>query len=72
MPKIQFAKGYKEVREKVEKNVRYNRECNNCASFYKDDGDEEELCNDPRVLSYDICTEGNRIWCQYWRSMSEV
>ena len=70
--KIQFAKGYKEVRNKVEKNMRFNRECNNCGSFYQSDEDTEELCQDNRVLSYDICTEGNRVWCQYWVSMKEV
>ena len=39
-----FSRGYKETRERVDKNYKYNRSCTNCAFYYQASGDREECC----------------------------
>jgi hypothetical protein len=68
--KSKFEKrGYKVIRDKIEKNAKYNRSCLNCNCYSKEEGDFEEVCQNTEVLSFDICVEGERTWCCYWRSV---
>lgn len=67
MSKLCFSRGYKEIKEKVEKTAKYTRSCENCTFYYKTDEDDEELCQNPNVLAYDICVEENRTYCSFWK-----
>ena len=69
---LKFSRGYKEVKEKVNKNAKYNRSCDNCNFYYMSKDDEEELCQNPNVLPYDICVEDNgRTHCSFWQYTKE-
>lgn len=68
---IDFTRGYDNVKEKVKKSYRYTRSCDNCSFFYKTHGDEEELCQNPDVLPYDICIEENRTFCSFWKYVTD-
>lgn len=65
-----FTHGYNECRERVSKTVKYSRSCFNCASYYKDFGDDEEVCQNPEVTKFDIVVDGNNIYCTYWKPSS--
>lgn len=71
MSKLNFTRGYDEVKAKTVKSFRYTRSCENCSFFYKTDQDEEELCQNPNVLPYDICIEDNRTYCSFWRYVTD-
>lgn len=68
---IKFSRGYNDVKDKVIKAFRYTRSCENCAFYYMTKDDEEELCQNPNVLPYDICVEETRTYCSFWRYVSE-
>ena len=68
---IKFSRGYSDVKDKVVKSFRYTRSCENCKYYFMSEGDEEELCQNPNVLPYDICVEENRTYCSFWRYVSE-
>lgn len=67
---MKLTKGYKNVREKVINTSRYTKECGNCRFFYQTEEDEEELCQNSNVLKYDICVEGERVYCSFWRGIT--
>lgn len=67
---MKFNRGYKEVREKVAKSLKYSRSCFNCEYFYKTMSDKEEMCQNSNVTQFDIVTASNNIYCCYWK-MSE-
>jgi hypothetical protein len=60
-------KGFEAVREKIKDNTKYTRNCLNCRFYYKDVGDDEELCQNDDVLSYDIVVEEGRVYCYHWK-----
>lgn len=61
-----FSRGFGEVRKRVSKRSVYTMSCYNCDYFYRDEGDTEELCQNPDVTRYDmVVTEGN-IYCSKW------
>ena len=62
-----LSRGFDEVREKVESKSRFLRSCDNCLSFYAEKNDTEEVCQNPSVLAYDICVDGNRVYCAFWK-----
>lgn len=62
-----FTRGYKDCREKVNSGSKFVRSCFNCAHFYQDHGDTEEVCQNPEVIEYDMIVEGNTIYCLKWK-----
>ena len=60
-------RGYKSVRERVEKYPRIFRSCTNCDYYYQAVGDKEEVCQNNVVLEYDMVVEDNRIYCLHWK-----
>ena len=65
-----FNRGYKEVRERTEKNAKYMRSCFNCDYYYQVRSDEGEICQNGNVLEYDMIIEGNNICCTQWKMSS--
>lgn len=61
-----MSRGYSNIRDRINKNPFYNRSCFNCIYYYKKRGDDEELCHNNNVLEYDVCVDGNRIYCGFW------
>lgn len=68
---INFTKGYDDIKSKTKRAFRFMRMCDNCKYYYKDEGDEEELCQNPNVLKYDIVIDDNRTYCSYWKYCSD-
>lgn len=64
---MQFSRGYDKCRVKVEKSAKYTRSCFNCAYYYQEHGDKEEMCQNPSVLEYDMVVEENQIYCVHWK-----
>lgn len=64
-----FKRGYEEVRDTINKNSRYTRTCENCKYFYQAEIDHEELCQNDKVLSFDVIVDENRVYCHHWKSM---
>ena len=62
-----FSRGYKEVREKVAKGSKYIMSCFNCAYYYQDYSDKEEMCQNPNVLKYDMVYTATSIYCTQWK-----
>lgn len=61
-----FNRGYKEVRDKVSKGIKYTRSCFNCDYYYKTMSDKGEMCQNPNVTEFDMVTDKNNIYCCYW------
>ena len=61
-----FERGYHEVRDKIGKGGKYTMSCFNCEHFFRDIGDDEEVCQNPRVLKYDMVVTQNNIYCNLW------
>lgn len=64
---MKFTRGYKAVHEKVSKGSKYTMSCYNCDYYYQDDGDEEEVCQNPNVLKYDMVVTQTSIYCNRWK-----
>ncbi|MBO8161080.1 MAG: hypothetical protein H0Z24_05540 [Thermosipho sp. (in: Bacteria)] len=64
-----FNVGWKFVREKVNNNPQFFRNCNNCRYYYQLEGEDEEYCQNEKVLEYDIIVENDRTYCLYWKSL---
>ena len=62
-----FSRGYKQVREKISKPNKYLMCCQNCKYFSREKGDTEEVCQNDSVLSYDIVTSENSVYCLKWQ-----
>jgi len=62
-----FTRGYKECRSKVNSGSKFVRSCFNCAYFYQEHGDTEEVCQNTDVIEYDMIVEGNTIYCLKWK-----
>ena len=59
-----FGRGYSSVRQRVNKNYRYNMSCFNCVHYYQAPGDKTEMCQNSSVLEYDlVVSENNTIYC---------
>lgn len=63
---LKFTKGFKPIRDHVSTKSRYLRDCNNCVYFYQDEHDDEEVCQNQKVLEFDICNDKDRVYCCYW------
>lgn len=70
MPKP-FSRGYNEIRKKMNTSAKYTKCCNNCAFYYKDRSDKEEVCQNSQVLEYDMVYEDNRVFCCRWKPANE-
>lgn len=59
--------GYKDIIKQVKKS-NFLRNCNNCDFFYLIEGeDEEEVCQNTNVTSYDISVQDNGMTCcPFW------
>ena len=66
---MKFGRGYGEFREKGKYN-KYTMSCENCDSYYQDVGDDEELCQDPNVLEYDIVHNERSTYCLHWKPVN--
>lgn len=64
---MKFNRGYKEVRDRVSKGSKYTMSCYNCEYFYQDFGDDEEVCQNPGVLKYDMVITPTNIYCNKWK-----
>jgi len=62
-----FSKGYTEVRRRVEKGSRFTMSCYNCDYYYQAVGDQEEVCQNPDVLKYDMVITETSIYCNKWK-----
>ena len=54
MSKIEFSRGYDDVRKRVEKGSRYTMSCYNCDFFSQEMGDDTEMCQNSEVLQFDM------------------
>lgn len=61
-----FTRGYKDVRARIEKYPKFFMSCLNCDYYFKDKGDDVELCQNPNVLQYDMVVEPDRVYCIHW------
>lgn len=64
-----FDRGYKEVRATVNEHSKYVRTCENCKYFYQAIGDNDEVCQNDKVLQFDVIVDENRVYCHYWKSL---
>lgn len=65
---MELTRGYDRVHKKLHgEHTRFIRSCDNCKYYYKDKGDEEELCQNNKVLEYDMIIEENRVYCLRWK-----
>ena len=62
--------GYSEVSERINRNPKFLRTCENCKHYYQDNEDKEELCQNSEVLEYDMVVEENRVYCIRWEPIS--
>lgn len=62
-----FMRGYAPCRRVVESGSKYTRSCYNCDYYYQEFGDDEEVCQNPQVLSYDMIVTENNIYCGMWK-----
>lgn len=65
-----FSKGYSPARRRLEKGSRFTMSCFNCDHFYQAPGDDEEVCQNPDVLKYDMVVTDTSIYCTQWRLVS--
>ena len=61
-----FNRGFKEVRQRVEKGSKYTTSCFNCEYYYQAVGDKTEVCQNPEVLKYDMVVSETSIYCTKW------
>jgi hypothetical protein len=64
--KITFERGYGAVEGKLKKSAKYISSCDNCDFFYQAVGDDEEMCQNPAVLKYDLIITEERVYCTHW------
>jgi len=64
-----FKKGYIPVRKKMESRSIYLTSCYNCEYYYQAVGDKEEMCQNPKVLQYDMVVTESNIYCNLWESV---
>lgn len=69
---IAFSKGFDDLKERTKKTSRFIRCCDNCNFFYMTKDDEEEVCQNPDVLPYDVCLDEERTFCSYWRAVGDT
>lgn len=65
-----FSRGYGECRERLASNPHFTRSCFNCFYYYQASGDKEEVCQNDKVLEYDMVVQENSIFCTYWKPSS--
>ena len=61
-----FNRGFREVRQRVEKGSKYTMSCFNCEHYYQAVGDKTEVCQNPEVLKYDMVVTETSIYCTKW------
>lgn len=65
-PRPLTVRGYEELSERIQKGAKFLSDCRNC-EFYYLDSENEEVCNHPSVLPYDVVVDESRIFCAYWQ-----
>lgn len=63
-----FSKGYGAVREQTNRCAVYLKSCESCDFFSQEDGDTEELCQNPNVTRYDMSVTETNICCSLWKA----
>lgn len=66
-----FNRGYSELNDRLEKRSRYTMSCFNCDYFYQTAEDEEEVCQNPTVLKYDMVVSENNVYCNQWTNCKD-
>ena len=61
-----FNRGFREVRQRVEKGSKYTMSCYNCDYYYQAVGDKTEVCQNPDVLKFDMVVTETSIYCTKW------
>ena len=61
-----IGRGFAPLRENLQKKAKYVRHCNSCKHYYQTEEDDEEMCQNNHVLSYDVVMDGANIYCCYW------
>ena len=67
-----FNRGFKEVRQRVEKGSRFTMSCYNCDYYYQAVGDKTEVCQNPEVLKFDMVVTETSIYCTKWKLSNRV
>lgn len=67
-----LSRGYNESRQRMEKNSYYSRSCFNCAYFFQDRRDKDEVCQNNEVIEYDMIVDGNNVYCLKWKPSSKA
>lgn len=62
-----FEKGYRVAKEVAQNSPKYFRTCFNCQYFFKTDKDSEEVCQNDKVLRYDMIMTDTAIYCNRWK-----
>lgn len=68
---MSFGRGYAELNTRLEKRSRFTMSCYNCDYFYQTAEDEEEVCQNPNVLQYDMVVSENNIYCNLWTNCKD-
>ena len=69
---IKFSEGYDKINSRLKKAGKFIRDCNNCTYLYKTEEDEEEVCQNSNVVEYDICKDGDRVYCGFWSPSKDM
>lgn len=68
---MRFTKGYEETRSKMKKYPKFFMSCFNCDYYYKGVRDQDELCQNNNVLSYDMVVREGTIFCSHWKGIEK-
>lgn len=63
-----FTRGFKELKEKQQKGIKFIRHCNSCHFYFSEVEGQEECCQNESVLPYDVVMTEDSIFCHYWLS----
>lgn len=66
-----FNRGYAELNNRLEKRSRFTMSCYNCDYFYQTKEDDEEVCQNPNVLQYDMVVSENNVYCNQWTNCKD-
>lgn len=64
-----FTRGYNDVQAKLSRRNRFVMSCYNCEYYYQAEGDEDEMCQNPEVLRYDMTVSENGVCCAKWKPL---
>lgn len=67
-----ISRGYSIAREKAVKSSKFLKSCYSCKYYYQTEEDEEEVCQNPNVLPYDMVMTSSNIYCSLWKLSSQT